>query len=498
MIGKGIIDKISKTAASRSGQTALMAILFLAILVMFVVLMMQSETFAGGGDTITHYLFARYSWQNPAFLLDHWAKPLFTLLASPFAQFGLRGVVLMNIMIGLASAWLAWSLARNNHIPHAWLIPFLTVFNPVVTDTMLSGLTEIMFGGIIILSIWLFDRKRYGLASLVIGFSFLIRTEGIFLIPAFALFLLIAGKTRHILWMGTATLLYSVAGYFHYKDLFWLISYMPYKGATDLYGTGPILYFVTHAPAYFGPAIVFLVLAGLLSWFAGIRKNLTLSLSSLWMVCLCLLIYFSAHSLMWFSGIGNSLGLYRYMAATGPLVAIVSLLGINALKNWFRKIVPGRKWIMISSRLVFGLMLLWVLIRAPFNLYPIPLKLHGPDLVVKQAADYIIKQDLISGNMVYYYDPAFVVHLNLNPFSGKQARERIYFNSEPCKQIEPGSLVIWDAHFSVNNGLESEALLTNPCYELLGEFRPESHFTVFGRDYLVRIFRRMEENQMAP
>ncbi len=49
-------------------------------------------------DSINHFLYAHYAPPHPELYLNHWAKPLFTLLASPFAQFGFIGIKLFNIL----------------------------------------------------------------------------------------------------------------------------------------------------------------------------------------------------------------------------------------------------------------------------------------------------------------------------------------------------------------------------------------------------------------
>lgn len=46
----------------------------------------------GGMDSYNHYLISRFSWIHPKeLLLDQWGKPLYNILASPFAQFGMMG-----------------------------------------------------------------------------------------------------------------------------------------------------------------------------------------------------------------------------------------------------------------------------------------------------------------------------------------------------------------------------------------------------------------------
>ena len=60
----------------------------LALLVIgYTILVFLSEGTVGGADDMTHYGYSRYAYQFPYFFLNHWGKPFFTAITSPFAQF---------------------------------------------------------------------------------------------------------------------------------------------------------------------------------------------------------------------------------------------------------------------------------------------------------------------------------------------------------------------------------------------------------------------------
>lgn len=84
-------------------ENIIFGLLLAVIGAVFLWFLMQSEGYIGDADSATHYRFARYAWKYPVNLLDHWAKPVFTLLASPFAKFGHTGVSVFNLLGGLAS-----------------------------------------------------------------------------------------------------------------------------------------------------------------------------------------------------------------------------------------------------------------------------------------------------------------------------------------------------------------------------------------------------------
>ena len=53
------------------------------------------------GDSIHHYQFAKLAPLHPELFFNHWAKPLYVLLASPFAQFTFIGVKIFNSIVSL-------------------------------------------------------------------------------------------------------------------------------------------------------------------------------------------------------------------------------------------------------------------------------------------------------------------------------------------------------------------------------------------------------------
>ncbi len=97
----------------RSFEKNLPYYLLLAFLINFVILAFISDGSVGGADDISHYKFSRYAFIHPEFFLDPWAKPLFTMLMAPFAQFGMMGVRILNILLGLVAAWLTYLTAKN-------------------------------------------------------------------------------------------------------------------------------------------------------------------------------------------------------------------------------------------------------------------------------------------------------------------------------------------------------------------------------------------------
>jgi len=456
--------------------------------IFFLVIFSLTEGYVGGADSLTHYKFSRYSWQYPEFLLHHWAKPVFTLLTSPFAQFGHDGVAIFNLMGGLASAFMAYLIARKLDYKASILAPVILLFMPIYTFNVLSGLTEVLFGLFIITSTWLCLDKKYWQAALLISFSHLVRTEGIFIIPVFGLYFLIIKQYRHIPWLFAGTVAYSIIGYFHFNDIFWLITKMPYTGAKDIYGTGAFAHFFKLAPRLFGNISVAFILLGIITLLTQrfVLKQKKVN-DAIILILLPFFIYFFAHVMMWWSGIGNSLGMHRYVVAIVPLGAILALSGFNMLKNQLdsriKTPVPG-------YILTIAVVLLFV--NQPFrHLYNFPYKLDGMEKVMYEASKFI-KEKNLNDNKIYYNDPAFFYFIGFNPYDSLQARSSVFRPKEPQWNIKEGEIVIWDGHFSALRKINVDSLRVNPWFDEVATFTPEKPFKVFDTNYEVVVFQRNE------
>ena len=94
-------------------------IILVALFIFISALSLLSAGYYGGADNITHYFISRYAFRYPHLFLNAWGRPLYTILSSPFAQGGLQGLKLFNILLGLGSAWFTYRIAKMLEIKPA-------------------------------------------------------------------------------------------------------------------------------------------------------------------------------------------------------------------------------------------------------------------------------------------------------------------------------------------------------------------------------------------
>lgn len=451
---------------------------------------LQFEIFEGGSDNFIHYRVSRYAFKYPELFLDHWGKPIFTLLSSPFAQFGFKGFIFFNILCGVFASFFTWKVAEKLKLSHAWAAMVVVLTMPIYYIMMVSVMTEILFSLVLILSIYFILQERYIFAAILFSSLFLIRTEGYILYPFVAFVFAIKRQWIAIPFLGFFFLIYSIIGWFYFGDFLWLINQIPYGNTSELYGTGELLFFVKQYKFIFGRwAALFLVIGGII---AGIQ-----ALNYLWkerkikidfvLIEVLLLVYFAAHSYVWWSGTGASAGLIRVMAAVIPLAAItvVRTLDFISQKN------PLPKFYMKIFVILFCIYLL----KVPFNTLPLPFKRGERENTIAAGVNWM-KESKYADAKVYFFEPLVYFYLDRDPFDHSVIKELIDDLEHPENVTKVGELIFYDMHFGPNEGrVPLMNLMENSHFKLVNYFEPIEPFKVLGGyDYALLIFERVENH----
>jgi len=146
-------------------------------------------------------------------------------------------------------------------------------------------------------------------------------------------------------------------------------------------------------------------------------------------------------------------------------------------------------------KLTYILLIAFIVIRTPFEVFRIPVKLNQDKKLVKKASEWIKNSDYYN-DKIFYYDPFFYFFLDINPYDKSRIQELIPNRNKPEQGVPINSLVLWDAHFSPNEGqLPLKRLLNNQNFKLIKKFIPENKFKVLGGyEYEIYIFQRKKSN----
>lgn len=450
----------------------------------------------GGGDNYVHYVIARYAWQYPYLFLDHWGKPMYSILSSPLAQLGYPWAKLFNVMVGMGAAFFTYQSARLLKLENAWLSILLVCFSPVYFMMFNTTMTELLCSFLIIISFWFFLKKNYVVSTIIISFLPLARPEGPLWLVVFAYALLINQQYRYLPLLVTGSLLFSSVGaLYYYHDFFWIINQSPYSSAAAaIYGKGPLLHFISNYKYLTGYSITFFMLTGVLFiiFEATKKKNISTFFKRNDLIFLLLpsILFVVVHSLLWYFGTGYSVGELRVIAIIIPLLSLIALIGYNFI---FKYILTSK-----LMKFMFLTILCIIIVKENKNAYANGYALSWTDQVSKNAADWIISSGY-SKNKIYYFSPLFYILLDLNPFDSGKITSGVPDVYHPEIGIKPGALVIWDAHLGPNEGkVPLKNLLENPHFKLLKLFTPAIPFTVLGGyTYEIYVFQRNPDDVLT-
>lgn len=419
------------------------------------------------GDGLGHYFIANDALKTPTFYLHHWGKPLFTLLASPFSIMGHKGILIFNLLIYCITSLVAFHALKKLHVAPLIraVFPITLLFSFDYIYTVLGGLTEPLAGFLILLSAYFLIEKKWLLFALVAGTLPYCRSEGqLILIVALAI-LVIYKQWKYIPFLLIASLIYSIIGYFAFKDFLWYFNNDPYA-AGSIYGNGSWTHFWENRISYLGPIgfVALLVGLGALVLIVIKRRIPTVRLDLIFFGYSIFFGILFVHAYLWATGQKGSLGLTRTITIGLPVLILVSLYLINEIKGIHRIFQP----------VFFGLIIL-VMLTHHNRMLKIS-KNTGLDTSIEAAAKFVLANKP-PNSKVYYHYPLLAMYFNVSPYQNDSIYKQWYFHGDDSRlnALNDGDIIIRDSHLGpVEMGLPLEIFDRNKEWVLINKFIPQN------------------------
>lgn len=399
-------------------------------------------------DDINHYLLARWSWEHPLYLLDVWARPLWTALYAPLTLAGPAVARLMGPVIVAATAWLAYRVACELGIRHAGWVVGLCYVQPMVLALSGSFLTEPLFALVALWGLRELQRGRPLLAALIIGFSPLARPEG-YPLGVFVGAVLLLDVSRGVLHrrllaialLPVGTVIWNLLGWISTGDMLWLLHNWPWSAASPYAAGGPF-HFVALLGWILQPVVVPFFALGV---WAALR-------SPRWLYCAAALYIVVVHSLLHTFGLFGSAGLPRYLVTIAPLLALVSADGIDHARALFETRLPARA---SSTKHIALFVALVALGSAALSLKRVtPWRPHYDFVCMEEAASWVSRRSPEARHAIASDHPYLWFALGSDP-----AAVRVPATAEALAAAPTGTIVIWDSVFGADPSLAELAQL---------------------------------------
>ncbi len=450
------------------------------------------------GDGVLHYQYARWCWSHPVLLLDLWAKPLFTLLASPFAMLDTWGLVLMNALLAAFAALGIGAIVRTNTA--RWLAPLLLLLAPVYFHNVMSGMTEVLFGAAAIGVVWLLVKQRIQYALILASFMPLMRPEWIAFLPCVLVYATWQRAWRMLPWLLLGSGVYAVLAFVAFGDPLHFFTHDPYAG-NSTYGTGAADHFIRHMDEVLGKPLIVLLLCCVALWPLVLWKLMEQRKAMLSMALLSVIPALGillVHSYAWWKGGNGSLGLLRVLGTGIPLVVLFVLHTLARAAEALNAGAgdPRRQrtmlWIAGIALGAFGLPSLTEHV-------PMPVARSVDQELLLRAGVRVQELDTV-GHGIVCQDPLITYAAGLDPFDTE--RTRMIWAVDKSQEglgLGTGDLLVWDAHFAPNEGgLPLERVMNDRGLRLLELMAPRENVDMLGGHPMeVYIFRRLPGQRMV-
>lgn len=435
------------------------------------------------GDSIYHYLYAKYAFSEPSLFFDHWAKPLYVLIFSPFAQFGFEGVQVLNLLFVSSTLFLTAKISSKWFDSPNYFALTLLIFAPLYFVLTFSGLTEPLFAFLLTLGVYLYLSKNVKWGFIIISFLPFVRSEGLLFIAFFAFFELLCKNWKALIYLLTGTAIYSIIGFSTYNDLLWVFTKIPYASTSSVYGSGDFFHFFEQLLYVVGIPFYILIWIGVIVMSIKVFQDKK-TFKLYYVFVLGAGMFIVAHSLFWYLGIFNSMGLKRVLICILPLLAIVATEGWTFI---FKMIKQTNRYL-ANTFLILSLLLIALF---PFSGNKAALNLkHDLSLSLEQeisqeVKEFIINEDIQFGK-IFGGHPYVNMILDVNPFSNNEFE---FLGLDSYKHMGKNDLIIWDNWFSiVEQGLALEKLENNDSLEKIFFKKKMNHK---GRTVIYAVFMKI-------
>ncbi|HWL94182.1 MAG TPA: hypothetical protein VNT79_11680 [Phycisphaerae bacterium] len=336
-------------------------------------------------DDLTHFLYAKWAWRWPGYLLDHWGRPGFTGLYAPAAALGWTACRILSAGLSAAAGWFAFRIAQHAGLRHAWAAVLLTWIQPLYFQLSQTTLTETPLAFYLSAAVLLAIRGRWGWSSAMLSLCFVTRHEAVLFLPIWAAFAWFRGVSLWRLWtMLWAPVFVNTAAWS--SNVTTIVELYLRPKPSGQYGTDGWFTFFARSLHAWGPAVSALAWTGIAAFVwrrvtdrssrthpngvgdpvppSAETADATPSLAlrawtpttfALSLTTACIVAYFAAQTVIRVFGLFDSGGYARFLVPIGPLVGVAALAGWNGIISRDRR--EQHRYVLL---LACSFILLWI------------------------------------------------------------------------------------------------------------------------------------------
>jgi hypothetical protein len=287
-------------------------------------------------DGGTHFLMARHAFEQPAYFVDVWGRPLCTgLFALPAKVGGLVGVRFASLCMAIGCGLVAMRIAIVQRYPWPALALIFTLGQPLVFFHSFSELTELPFALLIGLAFLAYCEKRWWLMAVFAAIAPLGRPEGFGFLLLAGIALVAHRQWKWLLILPLGLIAWSIAGHSLTGPADapwwrWIADHWPYEAKSE-YPSGSIFHFMMVLPVLVAPFALPALFVGIAVNLARNSKVSTLvsdhAARADWLIAIIPLGILLVHSVLFRFGRFSSNGSLRYLLIVAPFWGLLCARG---------------------------------------------------------------------------------------------------------------------------------------------------------------------------
>ncbi len=405
-------------------------------------------------DEIGHFIIARDAWQSPSLIFNDWGRAVNTLIYMVPALFGLTAVRVAATVMAAVTVLFTAKLAKKLGAEYYFAVPIVVWFQLWYCDFSHAAITEVPFSLLMVLGAYFFVSGEFLATSMVVGLLPYVRTEGIALAGVWVAYCLWKKNWRGVIITLIPIVLVNVlARLFGAGHLGMYTNPHPIgELQMKLFGVGGWSYYPKVLMNHVGLAVTVLALYSLTAILKQSARVLVFAFYG---------VYMAIHIVVYHFGLYAAGGDVRYVFPLAPAIGVAAVFGLEYIAEVCQS--AGTRFSFDQRRIsiVFAMVLASIVaVGARYTVRPL-----DPEAIdAKITADWLRQQKLADHPLLsthvylYYYLP-----LRVPP------RQDLWQNPD-LLDTKPGTIAVWDSHYSELEGLPIASLSPKDSWELLREF----------------------------
>lgn len=474
-------------------------------------------------DEVGQYINMIRFWSDPFAILGNSPKPGYKIFMVVPALFGYESVLIANAFIASLAVYFTYILLKIYKINYAFFGALLLSVQPLFFDLSFRSYSEIFTALLILIVLILYKNELFVWTGILCGYIFTVRQEIALLIIIFAIIFYKKKSYAAIAALAVFPVLYNLLGFYKSGDILFVLTEMQSLGGYAYKTQGVFHYFNVYI-FIAGPVTLLLFLFGFFGFIAD-TKNYKNYLNEYGILYLVFISIFAVQVMTMFSS-GANPGNWRYLLHISPIASVFATIGLNNLARpdfkktsyiltgflafvtlvFFSKTTDGFILQDVSDYtkffvIIFSFILILLINKFPVNDYLNklsisllilavvnlalsfnPKQLSSENILLKQTSDYLNTIGIKGKEL--YYNHTFIPFYSDNYYRESPDNFKRLI-SENLKVAKPGSIVVWDSHYSyrpndMKNDVKLEFLNNNPDYKVLNNIKSgDGRYTTF-------------------